>query len=201
MWMRKYFANNPFERYADDIVVHGQSKAEVELVLESIRARLAEFDLELHAEKTKIVYCKDDYREGNHQHESFTFLGYSFQPRLCMVGRREKKRVILFSAAISNGAKTSIGEAMRQILNPNYSVFTLEYFAEKLNAKLSGWYYYYAKFNKWKLFYMFRYLNKLIRRWIRTKYKLFSKRKQWDKYKQLLAQNPYLFYHWSLGVG
>lgn len=200
-WMHRNFTANPFERYADDIVVHCHSKAEAEAVLESIKQRLREFDLELHAEKTKIVYCKDDYRAGSHEHESFTFLGYSFQPRRCIVGKVEKKTVVLFSAAISNGAKTSIREAMRKILNPNYSVFALEYFAERLNPKLSGWYNYYSKFNKWKLFYVFRYLNKLIRRWIRTKYKLYSKEKQWDKYKQLLAQNPHLFYHWSLGVG
>ncbi|MFN6946253.1 MAG: group II intron reverse transcriptase/maturase [Cytophagaceae bacterium] len=201
-WMEKYYQSNPFERYADDIVIHCRSKEEAQQLLERIKERLLGFDLELHPEKTKIVYCKDDLRKGNHTQESFTFLSYSFQPRSYKTGNKAgKKMKILFSAAISNAAKTSIREAIRKILNPNYSTFNLEYFAEKLNPKLRGWYNYYSKYNKWVLFYEFRYLNKLIRRWIRTKYKLYSKNMQWDKYKCLLKLNPSLFYHWKLGIG
>jgi RNA-directed DNA polymerase len=201
-WMAKYYQSNPFERYADDIVIHCRSKEEAEQLLERIKERLSKFELELHPEKTKIVYCKDDLRKDNHTQESFTFLSYSFQPRSYKADNKAgKKMKILFSAAISNAAKTSIKEAIRKILNPNYSTFNLEYFAEKLNPKLRGWYNYYSKYNKWILFYEFRYLNKLIRRWIRTKYKLYSKKRQWDKYKSLLKLNPSLFYHWKLGIG
>jgi len=53
-WIEKYYPSNPFERYADDIVVHCRSKEEAENLLESIRERLLKFDLELHSEKTKI---------------------------------------------------------------------------------------------------------------------------------------------------
>lgn len=201
-WMEHFYQRNPLERYADDIVIHCKSKEEAESLLEKIRERMLKFDLELHPEKTKIVYCKDDFRKGNYIHESFTFLSYSFQPRSYKATRNTgKKMKVLFSAAICNSAKTSIREAIRKILNPNYSVISLEYFAAKLNPKLRGWYNYYSKYNKWILFYEFRYLNKLIRRWIRTKYKLYSKKKQWDKYKHLLKLNPVMFYHWKLGIG
>src|ERR1035437_1621997 len=54
-WMSKYFPSNPFERYADDIIVHCNSKAEAEQLLSSIRQRLQSFELELHPEKTKLV--------------------------------------------------------------------------------------------------------------------------------------------------
>ena len=40
-----------------------------------IERRLAECKLELHPEKTKIVYCKDDNRPGSHPNEKFDFLG------------------------------------------------------------------------------------------------------------------------------
>ena len=52
----------PFERYADDAIVHGRTEAEAQEVREAIAARLRECGLELHPEKTKIVYGKDDDR-------------------------------------------------------------------------------------------------------------------------------------------
>lgn len=70
MWMNKYFPSNPFERYADDIIVHCNSKEEAEKLLSSIRERLSGFDLELHPEKTKLVYCKNYLRKEQHEHNS-----------------------------------------------------------------------------------------------------------------------------------
>src|SRR3954470_14388918 len=55
MWMRKYFPTNPFERYADDIIVHCSIKEEAEQLLQAIRERLQVFELEVHPEKTKLV--------------------------------------------------------------------------------------------------------------------------------------------------
>ena len=78
MWIGRHFAANPFERYADDIIVHCNSKAEAEHLLVSIRERLAGFGLELHPEKTKLVYCKSWKRKEQHEHNSFTLLSYSF---------------------------------------------------------------------------------------------------------------------------
>jgi len=42
-----------------------------------IAARLQSCGLELHPEKTKIVYCKDDSRKKTYPNEKFDFLGYS----------------------------------------------------------------------------------------------------------------------------
>ena len=70
MWMSKHFASNPFERYADDIIVHCNSKEEAEQLLSSIRERLSGFELELHPEKTKLVYCKNYLRKEQHEHNS-----------------------------------------------------------------------------------------------------------------------------------
>jgi RNA-directed DNA polymerase len=61
-WMAKQYPQVPFERYADDAIVHGRTEAEAQEVREAIAARLRECGLELHPEKTKIVYCKDDDR-------------------------------------------------------------------------------------------------------------------------------------------
>src|SRR4051794_40236631 len=67
-WMRRNHPSIPFERYADDVIVHAKSKAQAEQLLEAIRTHLAECGLELHPEKTKIVYCQNSDRKGQHEH-------------------------------------------------------------------------------------------------------------------------------------
>ena len=37
--------------------------------------------LRLHPDKTRVVYCKDSNRRAEHEHTSFTFLGFAFRPR------------------------------------------------------------------------------------------------------------------------
>ena len=71
----------PFERYADDAIVHCRTEAEAQEVRAAIAARMEECRLELHQEKTKVVYCKDDDRRRRYPNEKFDFLGYGFQPR------------------------------------------------------------------------------------------------------------------------
>jgi RNA-directed DNA polymerase len=80
-WMGKTHTGVPFERYADDVIAHCKTKAQAEVVLRSVEQRLAQCKLELHPQKTKIVYCKDDGHRGRHENEKFDFLGYTFRPR------------------------------------------------------------------------------------------------------------------------
>jgi RNA-directed DNA polymerase len=75
VWMRKTSPHLPFERYADDAIVHCRTEAEAQEVRGAIAARMQECRLELHPEKTKIVYCKDDDRRGTYPNEKFDFLG------------------------------------------------------------------------------------------------------------------------------
>ena len=56
-------------------MVHCRTEAEAQEVRAAIAARRQECRLELHPEKTKIVYCKDDDRRGTYPHEQFDFLG------------------------------------------------------------------------------------------------------------------------------
>src|SRR5213595_438029 len=73
MWMGRNWSHLPFERYADDIIVHCRTEREANLVRVKIAARLKECGLELHPEKTKVVYCKDSNREELHPNEKFDF--------------------------------------------------------------------------------------------------------------------------------
>jgi RNA-directed DNA polymerase len=63
-WMRRQNPQCPFARYADDAVVHCRSRAEAERLLAAIAGRLKECKLELHPEKSGVVYCKDSNRRG-----------------------------------------------------------------------------------------------------------------------------------------
>ncbi len=68
-------------RYADDAVIHFQSKGEVDKLLKHLKGRLKECKLEIHPDKTRIVYCRSDKFNGRYEHGSFDFLGYTFKRR------------------------------------------------------------------------------------------------------------------------
>jgi RNA-directed DNA polymerase len=199
-WMDEENPQSPFERYADDIVIHCSSKAEAEVLLGKLRERMQQYELELHPEKTKIVYCKNYQRNETHENNSFTFLSYSFEPRTIRSRLYVKKRLVIFSAAICQQAKTGIKEKLREVLTPRWSNQTLTWFAQKLNPKIRGWVNYYAEFNRHKAYSVFYYLNELIRKWIKNKYKIRVKSQLFKKYQLLQTANPFLFYHWRLGI-
>lgn len=198
-WMRSIYPQNPFERYADDIVIHCHSKAEAEQLLTQLKTRMQVFELTLHPEKTKIVYCKNYHRQENHDNESFTFLSYTFQPRT-IKNKFKAQRLLVFSAAISQQAKTSIRMKIRETLKIRWSEKSLSWFAEKLNPKIRGWVNYYTRFNRDEAHNVFYYLNDLIRKWIKNTYKIIGKDSLYKKYRVLQVANPNMFYHWTLGI-
>ena len=106
------FRSVPFERYADDAIVHCRSERQAEAVLDAIRGRFAQCGLELHPTKTRIVYCKDDDRRGEHEHVAFDFLGYTFQPRRAK--NRWGKYFVSFLPAISTKAAKAIRATIRE---------------------------------------------------------------------------------------
>src|SRR5450756_1444099 len=81
-WMEREHRDIPFERYADDVICHCSSEAQAAQLKSAIDQRFAAFRLELHPQKTKIVYCKKEGRKNVYAAVQFDFLGYGFQPRL-----------------------------------------------------------------------------------------------------------------------
>src|SRR5262245_19959724 len=81
VWMQRYHPDIPFERYADHAMCHCRSEDQAQRLRQDLEQRFAECRLELHPQKTQIVYCKDDDRRGTYLHERFDFLGYTFRPR------------------------------------------------------------------------------------------------------------------------
>ena len=81
MWLHRAFPDVRFERYADDAVIHCRSLAEARAVLAALDARMDSVGLQLHPDKTQIVYCRDANRKSSFEHTRFTFLGYDFRER------------------------------------------------------------------------------------------------------------------------
>ena len=111
LWLSREFPLAAFERYADDAVIHCVSGHQARKVLAALRERMAEVGLELHPDKTRIVYCKDSNRRGSAEHTSFTFLGFTFRPR--GTRREDGVQFTSFQPAISKDALKKISAEVR----------------------------------------------------------------------------------------
>jgi RNA-directed DNA polymerase len=63
LWLSREFPGCPFERYADDAVVHCRTLARAEAVLDALRIRMEQAGVRLHPDKTLIV-CVPRVQEG-----------------------------------------------------------------------------------------------------------------------------------------
>ena len=199
MWLTKYYSCCPFERYADDAIVHCRTEKEGLNVLKALEERLKECGLELHPMKTKLVYCKDSNRRGNYLNTSFDFLGYTFSPRQAQNGIR-KETFSNWLPAISKKAMKSINEKMRGwsvLQNPG---LTIQDIAKSINPVLRGWINYYSKFYKTKLKGFMHIVNVKLASRARKKYKNLrtSEMKAIKWLHGISLRRPSMFAHWSL---
>jgi RNA-directed DNA polymerase len=195
-WMARECAGCPFERYADDIVVHCKSKRQAEFVLAAIIARMQEVGLTLHPEKTKIVYCQDDNRRGQHEHTSFTFLGYTFRAREAR--RKDGRSFTAFLPAISREALKAKGERLRELRIHRRNTLTLTELAAWLNPIVAGWMHYYGRFHRSALHPLLQRVNTYLRRWARRKYRRLrtvTRFRAW--WTSLIQRAPRLFAQWQ----
>ncbi len=200
-WMRRNYPDVQFERYADDVIVHAKSKAQAEQLLEAIRARRAECGLELHPEKTKIVYCQDSDRKGQHEHIQFDFLGYTFRPRRAKNYRG--KPFVSFLPGVSNKAGKAIRATIRDWrLAATRNHQSLEDLARLVNPSVSGWVNYYGRFYRSALTPVLRHLERALVRWACRKYKRFrghvTRAAHWLG--RVARRDPNLFVLWQVGI-
>jgi RNA-directed DNA polymerase len=199
-WMVKEHSDNPWARYADDAVTHCRTKEEAEQLLKQLKERFLACKLELHPEKTRIVYCKDDDRNGDYPEIKFDFLGYTFRPRRSK--NRHGKFFINFTPAVSNKACKAMRQTIRgwrMHLKPDITIHDL---SRMFNASLRGWLNYYGHFYKSQLYPVFRHMNLALVQWARRKYKKLERHKtRAIRWLGRLAKNlPKLFAHWQLGI-
>lgn len=189
-----------YARYADDCILHCQSKTHAERILGAVNKRMESCGLQLHPDKTKIVYCKDGRRRGDFPEVKFDFLGYSFQPRTTK-SRKTGKLFLGYDCAISISSRKRIADKLGALKFESVSFKSIVGIAHYLNPKIRGWVNYYGRYRRSELSKVFRLLRVRLIRWARKRYKRYRTRLN-DAYQWLdrvRKQFPYLFYHWKLG--
>ncbi len=167
-WMVREFPDCPFERYADDIVAHCDSEDQARGLRAAIATRLGALGLELHPDKTKVVFCQDANRPGGSEHTSFDFLGYTFRGRLA---RGRRGYFVSFAPAISAKAKRAVGQKVRAWHLNRRSGTDLSSLANEINPQTRGWIGYYGAFYRSELHFLARRIDAHLLRWAMQKFK------------------------------
>ena len=198
-WMQRHYPKVPFERYADDIVCHCDSEVQAQQLKATLQERMQACKLQLHPQKTKIVYCKSEKRQGDYEKVSFDFLGFTFQPRVLM-NTKTNQRFVGFYPAISTKAAKQIRAAFRTSKVHLRSDLSIKEISEYWTPKIRGWVNYYAHFSKHKLQDVMRYFDRRLECWAKRKYKNLKRRQgKANKWLSALAKRePSLFPHWQL---
>ncbi|GAA3834792.1 group II intron reverse transcriptase/maturase [Streptomyces chiangmaiensis] len=197
MWLEREFPAVAFERYADDAVIHCVTEAQARRVLAALHERMAQVGLELHPDKTKIVYCKDSNRRSSYGQVAFTFLGYTFRPRAAVNG---KTGVVYtsFLPAVSKEALKKMSAVVKSWRLHRHVNSTEADLARWINPIVRGWMAYYGAFYRHELSALLHRINTYLLRWIMNKYKrLGTWKKAQRAMRDAVARQPRYFAHWA----
>lgn len=196
-WMQKTRPQCPFARYADDAVVHCRSQAEAERLLTAIGERLAQCKLTMHPAKSKVVYCKNSNRPKEYPVIQFTFLGFTFKPRMS-----RNKQGKIFTGFLPAASRDAIIRMLRVVKSwqlQRLTPATIEELSERYNPVLRGWWNYYGSFYPSAMDRIFFQVDRKLARWVRRKHKRLAGHVQQSA--QWLARvarhRPRLFIHWQ----
>jgi group II intron reverse transcriptase/maturase len=202
-WMDLHYPDCPFERYADDVIIHVKNEPYARQILKEVRQRFEECKLELHPEKTKLVYCnrKGRRKKKEVKHQQFDFLGFTFRPRKLMT--KDGQLMFGFSPAISRKRTKRIVATCRKLRFHRWTHLNIHQLARALSSKIRGWINYYGKFHFTEMKRAFLHLNRRLAKWAFNKYKRFKRRKTvyyarvWLR--EVSKNYQYLFPHWKYG--
>jgi RNA-directed DNA polymerase len=196
-WMQRHSPGIQFERYADDIVCHCKTEQQAKNLLENLRQRFKVCLLELHPDKTQIVYCKDTRRKGVYSNTKFNFLGFEFRGR--STKNRRGEYYIGFNPAIAPSKAKEIRDRIRRMVGPKQYCCSLSRVANHLNQYIRGWWNYYGKFFRSELEKRVGgFINMRFAHWARRKYKSIrdSLRRAFYWLYKVRRRQPKLLAHW-----
>lgn len=192
-WMEKCHPEKPFERYADDIVVHCKTESQAKFMLHQIKQRMEACKLQLHETKSKIVNLRGHSQVA--YVKGFNFLGFTIRPR----AYKTKGTGIVKSIpciCVSQQSKSSIMQKFKS-LNIHKRRKPLEEIAKAINPMIRGIINYYHYFWDEDMRMVWNNLNARLLKWVKWEkglYKMASVKYLKTKYKE----NPNLFAHWLL---
>ena len=202
-WIRRNHPQAQFERYADDIIVHCWSKSEAESLKLSIEARLAHCKLSLNPKKTQIVYCGLAKESIVYPIRCFDFLGYTFRRRLSF-NSKTKQGFVSFLPAISNSAKNSIRNTIREWRLTRKTTLSIEEIAKQTNPQVRGWMNYCGKFHRSELTMLLFQIERHLRRWAQRKFATNTGKTSKERARRYVGSvfkhKPKLFIHWQYGM-
>lgn len=197
MWMKRNFPQAPFERYADDGVVHCRTKEEALYIKGCLAKRFADCKLELHPTKTRIVYCKDKDRTKDEDLTEFDFLGYTFKAVYVMC--RDGTPRLNFIASVSKTSAKTFRDKIKKLEIHKKTGCKIDMIAEMLNPLLRGWINYFGKFNPSAMRYTLQCIERRLVKWAMSKYKsLLGHRRKAERWLETVRKRePKLFAHWN----
>lgn len=201
VWMTRTYPGVPWCRYADDGLVHCRTEQEAQAIMAALSARLAECGLQMHPEKTQIVYCRDGSRKERHPNTKFDFLGYTFRPRV-VKNRKRNSLFVSFTPAVSAKALKSMRQTTRRLNYRNRTELSLRDISRQFNPVLRGWIAYYGRFSPSALYPVFRHVNKTLIAWAMRKYRRLKGHKTRASLflESVAEKHPSLFVHWQKGT-
>lgn len=200
-WMQRNYPDTPWCRYADDGLAHCRTEQQAKQLLLALEQRFKECGLELHPDKTKIVYCKDSNRKRPYSSTEFDFLGYTFRQRSAR-NCKQNRMFVSFTPAVSKSALKSMRAVTRKRNFRNRTELNLKDIANIHNPILRGWIEYYGRYSRSSLYPVFRHFNNTLVAWAMRKYKRFKDRKTKACIflEEIAEKEPQLFAHWKIGM-
>jgi len=195
-WVEAHWEGIQFERYADDIVCHCRTEQETIKLQTVLRGRFEQCGLELHPEKTKIVYCKSWKNKASYDRISFDFLGFTFRPR--MIKTRKGKSLVCFLPAISQKASKRIRTQINGWAWKVWQQSDIKIIIRHCQSRIRGWMNYYGKFGRSDIINVLFHFDRKLSRWALRKYKkvktLIQAARRVNAFR---IRNRHLFAHWN----
>ena len=190
-WMKRIHPEKPFERYADDVVVHCKTEKQAQFMLRQIRQRMKSCDLELHPVKTKIVNLRG-WSETKYPRK-YDFLGFTIRASMQTI---KGKGMLLPGTFVSIKSRTSIMGKFRELGIHKWRK-PIQDIAKRLNPVIRGLLNYYHKLRGEAMREVWNQLNHRLLKWVKWEkglYKMAAVR--WLK--KQYRSTPNLFEHWKL---
>ena len=190
-WMRRFHPEKPFERYADDVVVHCKTEKQAKFMLRQISQRMKSCYLELHPVKTKIVNLRG--WSATKYPRKYDFLGFTIKASMQTIKGRG---ILLPGTFVSIKSKTAILGKFREMAIHKWRK-PIQEIARRLNPVVRGMLNYYHKLRGESMREVWNQLNHRLLKWVKWEkglYKMAAVRWLKRQYKS----SPGMFVHWKL---